>query len=35
LVGIAALLTIAKYEEIYPPTLKDFVKISGDAYTSD
>jgi hypothetical protein len=35
LVGIAALLTIAKYEEIYPPTLKDFVKISGDAYTPD
>jgi cyclin B len=26
---------ITKYEEIYPPTLKDFIYITGDAYTSD
>ena len=35
LVGIAGLLSVAKYEEIYPPTLKDLVKISGDAYTAE
>ena len=35
LVGIAALLMVTKYEEIYPPTLKDFIYITGDAYTSD
>lgn len=35
LVGIAALLMITKYEEIYPPTLKDFIYITGDNYTSD
>lgn len=35
LVGIAALLMITKYEEIYPPTLKDFIYITGDNYTSE
>jgi hypothetical protein len=25
---------ITKYEEIYPPTLKDFIYITGDNYTS-
>jgi len=35
LVGIAALLMVTKYEEIYPPTLKDFIYITGDAYSSD
>lgn len=35
MVGIAALLMITKYEEIYPPTLKDFIYITGDNYTSE
>lgn len=35
LVGISALLMITKYEEIYPPTLKDFIYITGDAYTAE
>jgi len=26
---------VTKYEEIYPPTLKDFIYITGDAYSSD
>ena len=34
LVGIAALLIITKYEEIYPPLLKDFIYISENAYTA-
>jgi G2/mitotic-specific cyclin-B, other len=33
LVGITALFIASKYEEIYPPTLKDFVKITDDAYS--
>lgn len=35
LVGIAALLMITKYEEIYPPTLKDFIYITGDNYSAE
>ena len=35
LVGLAALLMITKYEEIYPPTLKDFIYIAGEEYTAD
>jgi len=35
LVGLAALLMITKYEEIYPPTLKDFIYIAGEEYSSD
>jgi cyclin B len=35
LVGISALLMVTKYEEIYPPTLKDFIYITGDAYTAE
>lgn len=35
LVGIAALLVITKYEEIYPPLLKDFIYISENAYTAN
>lgn len=26
---------ITKYEEIYPPTLKDFIYITGDTYTAE
>ena len=35
LVGLASLLMITKYEEIYPPTLKDFIYIAGEEYSSD
>lgn len=35
LIGIAALLTVTKYEEIYPPLLKDFVFIADNTYTSE
>jgi hypothetical protein len=35
LVGIGALLVVTKYEEIYPPLLKDFVFISDNTYTSE
>ncbi|XP_055792826.1 cyclin-A1 [Salvelinus fontinalis] len=33
LVGTAALLLAAKYEEIYPPEVEDFVYITDDTYT--
>lgn len=32
---MAALLIVAKYEEIYPPLLKDFVYITENAYTAE
>lgn len=35
LVGLSSLLMITKYEEIYPPTLKDFIYIAGEEYTSE
>jgi len=35
LVGISALLIVAKYEEIYPPLLKDFVFITDNTYTAE
>lgn len=35
LVGVSAMLIAAKFEEICPPTLQDFVYITADAYTSD
>ncbi|XP_068186542.1 cyclin-A1 [Antennarius striatus] len=35
LVGTAALLTAAKYEEISPPELKDFVYITDNTYTKE
>jgi cyclin B len=35
LVGITALFIASKYEEIYPPLLKDFVKITDNAYTRE
>ena len=34
LLGISALLIASKYEEIYPPTVKDFVYISKNSFTS-
>ena len=33
LVGVAALLIATKYEEIYPPTVKDFIYLSSNTYT--
>ena len=35
LVGVAAMLIATKYEEIYPPVLKDLVFITDNAYTGD
>lgn len=33
LVGVTALFIAAKYEEIYPPEIKDFVFITDNAYS--
>lgn len=33
LLGVAALLVATKYEEIYPPTVKDYLYISRNAFT--
>ena len=33
LVGVSALLVATKYEEIYPPTVKDLVYITDNAYS--
>lgn len=35
LVGITAMLIATKYEEIYPPLLKDFVFITDNSYTAE
>lgn len=35
MVGIASLLIVAKYEEIYPPLLKDFVFMADNTYQAD
>lgn len=35
LVGVSALLISTKYEEIYPPTVKDLVYITDNAYTKE
>jgi len=35
LVGVASLLIACKYEEIYPPALKEFVTICDHAYTTN
>ena len=34
LVGTACMLVAAKYEEIYPPDVSDFVFITDDTYTT-
>lgn len=31
--GVAALLITTKYEEIYPPTVKDFIYLTDNTYT--
>jgi len=35
LVGVVAMLLAAKYEEIYPPEIKDFIYISANTYTRE
>lgn len=35
LVGVVAMFIAAKYEEMYPPVLKDFVFITDDTYTAE
>jgi len=35
LVGVAGMMIAAKYEEIYPPEIKEFVKIADNAFTKD
>lgn len=35
LVGITALMVICKYEEIYPPLLKDYAAVCDNAYTKE
>lgn len=35
LVGITALMIICKFEEIYPPLLKDYVAVCDNAYTKE
>jgi G2/mitotic-specific cyclin-B, other len=34
-VGVASLFIACKYEEIYPPEMKDFVYICDKAYTKE
>lgn len=35
LVGISALMIVGKFEEIYPPLLKDYVAVCDNAYTRE
>ena len=35
LVGVASLLIATKYEEIYPPTVKDFIYLTDNTYTKE
>ncbi|WKY02646.1 hypothetical protein Q1695_016146 [Nippostrongylus brasiliensis] len=35
LIGTTAIMIASKYEEIYPPELKEFVYITSDTYTSE
>jgi len=35
LVGVVAMLLGAKYEEMYPPEIKEFLYVSADAFTRD
>ena len=34
LVGITCLWIASKYEEIYPPRMRDYVEVTAGAYTS-
>ena len=33
--GVAALLIATKYEEIYPPTVKDFIYLTDNTYSRE
>jgi cyclin B len=35
LIGVTCMLIASKYEEIYPPFLKDFIYITDQAYTKE
>ncbi len=35
LAGVTAMLIACKYEEIYPPIVRDFVYITDNAYTKE
>ena len=35
LLGISAMLIATKYEEIYPPTVKDFIYVSKNTLTAE
>ena len=35
LVGVTAMLIACKYEEMYPPEIRDFVFITDDTYSSE
>ena len=35
LIGITSLLIATKYEEIYPPTVKDFVYLTDNTYSRE
>jgi hypothetical protein len=35
LVGVVAMLLAAKYEEMYPPEIREFLHVSADAFTRD
>jgi hypothetical protein len=35
LLGVAALLIATKYEEIYPPELKDLLSVSENKFTKE
>ena len=35
LIGVSCLMIVGKYEEIYPPTLKDYVTVCDNAYEKE
>ena len=35
LIGVTAMLIACKYEEMYPPEIRDFVFITDDTYSSE
>lgn len=35
LIGVACLMIVGKFEEIYPPVLKDYVSVCDNAYTKE
>ena len=35
LVGVTCLMIVGKFEEIYPPQLRDYVAVCDNAYSGD